>query len=153
MASIDSGTRFLNDAARLLTQQGWSTIDEAPAPFDMIWTREKSTLVVHTRVVLFFAWGDTLYQMQEVIAQAHALTSGAATPPLFPATAIVVFMFRDTAPNEMPENKRDVARSHTTVAWIANLETGQLKVHHGAPLIRDGKQALEQALSALTNNG
>ena len=155
MASTDSSTLFLREAARRLTQQGWHTIDETPAPFDMTLTREKSTLIVHSRVVLFFADGDALSrrEMQEAIEQAHALTSEAATPPLFPATAIVVFMYSDTTPKEMPENKRNIARSHATVAWIANLQTGQLTVHHGVPLIREGKRILEQALHALANDG
>jgi len=154
MASTDNGIRFLEEAARLLILQGWSTIDEVPAPFDMILTREKSTLVVRTRVVLFFANGDALSrrEMQGAIAQAHALTSEVATPPLFPVTAIVVFMFSDTTTKEMPEKRQDVARSHVTVAWIVNLQLGQLVVHHGTPLIRDGKQELEQALHALTND-
>ncbi len=155
MASTAIVIRFLREAARRLTKQGWRTIDEAPARFDMILAREKSMLVVHTRVALFFVDGDALsrIEMQETLEQAHSLTSEAATPPLFPAGAIVVFMFSDTAPEEMPKNKRDIARSHATVSWTANLQTGRLNVHHGAPFIRDGRRELEQALQALSDDG
>ncbi len=149
MKAADNVDRFLTEAARLLTGQGWRIVDEAPAPFDMVAARDTAAFVVQTRVVLFFIDADTLSpeEIKKAMKQAHEMTGEAAQTPLFPATAIVVYIYSDAPSATTPEKKRDVARSHATVAWTVNLAAGALQIHHGAPLTRDGTRAIGQALN------
>jgi hypothetical protein len=156
MAAPGSGARFIGTAAELLTGQGWHIVDAAPASFDMVMAKEKSTVIVHTQTVLFFVTADGLSREErdELMEQAHALTGETATAPLFPATAVVVYVYTGTIPaEEQAAKKRDLARGHATVAWTVTLADGTLRTHTGTPLVRDGKRALEQALHALTNDG
>lgn len=156
MAQNDSVTRFITEAGQLLTEQGWSSVDDAAAPFNLIMTSEKTTLVVHARTVLFFIAADDLSpeEMDHAMERVHAMTGETATAPLFPATAVVVFVFSDAMPPDaLPEKRRDVAESRVTVAWVAHVATGRLDIHRGTPLVRSGRRELEQALHAMAGTG
>jgi len=147
---------FIKKATNHFLEKGWSTIEGYTEKIDLTVGRDETTTLVTTKRMIAFLNGDTLSKddIKKVLETVHKLRKKSATPPLFPSTNVLVFVFNKTNNDDWileKAKKRDFFTTNYTVSWVVDLAQGILKKHKGLPIIQSGKSEIETVLSS--NNG
>ena len=86
---------FITNIAVELSKSEWVDIQGYSEKYELVATRDETVGIVTTRRIIAFLKGDDLSrgEIKKAVEEAHELMSKKATPPLFPTTSVIIFVF------------------------------------------------------------
>ena len=144
--------KFVGVLTKELHERGWGG-DENFADLGNLAVRRTDTAsLVTTQRVMIVRRGDGLSKDDVVtlVTEAHRRITG--TPPLFPATCTIVFVFSSSTPMAWVVQRTQTGslmNSTFAAAWAVVLPEKKLAIHQGTPYFRRGASAVRAALAAL----
>jgi hypothetical protein len=146
---------FIKEVHEQLVKVGWTITERPDKRIEFAVTRDETTTIVTTKRGIAFLNGDRLSKddIKEVLDSVHKARKGAAMPPLFPVTNILVFVFEHANNTDWickNAKKRDLLATNYTVSWVVDLTRMRLEKHAGLPMISSGESEIEAVLSNST---
>ena len=142
---------FIVSVNQELARSGWEVSEKFSDLGDVAMYRTDSIALVSTHRFIVVKHGDGLSKddIVSLVTKAHRRLEG--TPPLFPSTCTIVFVFTGSTPMDWVVQRTRAGNffsSTFVVSWAVVLSENKLVIHKGAPVFRNGVSEVRSAIAA-----